>query len=155
MLRPHNSKAHYYLHEVNELRKKKPCPLESMSNALITASTVFFQGHRAKANFHKEVYEIGKKRVDKHIPRPYEEKFRVVFPYMSMFFDLSFYEWMDRELGMVEVIDPFNLYFYLEHGPYGKKFHNPERKERMFRQRRFLNESHFERNDKLSWNYRQ
>ncbi|MHA1785827.1 MAG: 2-hydroxyacyl-CoA dehydratase [Candidatus Helarchaeota archaeon] len=107
-----NSKAHYYLHEINELRKRKPCPLESMSNALITASTVFFQGHPAKAQFHKEVYEIGKKRVSKNIPRPYEEKFRVVFPYMSMFFDLSFYEWMDRELGMVEVIDPFNLYFY-------------------------------------------
>ena len=107
-----NSKAHEYLHELNQLRKLKPCPIESMSNALITASTVFFQGAPEKAQFHKEVYEIAKKRIDKGIERPYEEKFRVVFPYMSMFFDLSFYEWMDRELGMVEVIDPFNLYFY-------------------------------------------
>ncbi|MHA1144080.1 MAG: 2-hydroxyacyl-CoA dehydratase [Candidatus Helarchaeota archaeon] len=107
-----NREAHEYLIEINQLKRTIPCPLESLSNSIITSATVFLPGRPEKVQFLKEVYEVTKKRVQNNESRPGFEKHRSVWPYLSLFFDLSFYEWMDREIGMTQVIDPFNIYFY-------------------------------------------
>ncbi len=107
-----NSKAHQYLLEIHELKKAVPCPFESIINPIIAAATTLMPGTYEKVAFFKEVSEIGKKRLKRHAGRPGIEKFRSIWPYMSVFYDFSLYEWMDREMGISQLWDIFNYYFY-------------------------------------------
>ncbi|MHA1230596.1 MAG: 2-hydroxyacyl-CoA dehydratase [Candidatus Helarchaeota archaeon] len=107
-----SNKAHEYLLEINQLRKLKPCPLESMTNPIITATEAFLSGKPQYAKILKEIYEIAKNRVKNHKGRPGKEKFRSIWPYMSIFFDFAFYEWLDRVLGMSQILDIFNNFYF-------------------------------------------
>ena len=108
----YSSRAHEFLIEINEMRKLKPCPVESMSNPLITAANAFMSGSPQFANFFKETYEIIKKRVKNHESRNGIENYRVMFPYMSIFYDIGFYEWLDREIGVSLIVDIFNYFWF-------------------------------------------
>jgi len=108
----YSNKAHEYFTEINQLRRLAPCPLESMANPIITAAHAFLSGKPQYTNFFKDVYEIAKKRVKNNQGRFGEEKFRSIWPYMSIFFDFSFYDWMARDLGMSQIIDIFNHFFF-------------------------------------------
>ncbi|MHA1439544.1 MAG: 2-hydroxyacyl-CoA dehydratase family protein [Promethearchaeota archaeon] len=99
--------------EINELRKLKPCPIESMLCPLMTAVMAFIPGQPERALFFKDVLEIAKKRAKKgERAHDGEEKVRSVWPYMSVFFDIGFCEWLDRKLGLVMLMDIFNYLFF-------------------------------------------
>nr|MDO8085821.1 2-hydroxyacyl-CoA dehydratase family protein [Candidatus Sigynarchaeum springense] len=109
----HSSKAIEYLAEINDLRAAVPCPTESMLNPLGSCAQNFFAGRAEKENFYRDVRDVAKERVKKHEGPPgVDEKIRAFFPYMSVFFDVSLCEWMDREIGMVNVSDLFNYFFF-------------------------------------------
>lgn len=108
-----NNEALKYITEINELKKAVPNPIESMLCPLMTAVLAFIPGQVERVLFFKEVLEIAKKRV-KNGERAHEgeEKVRTVWPYMSIFFDIGFCEWLDRQLGMTMLFDIFNYLFF-------------------------------------------
>ncbi len=109
----HSSKAIEYLAEINDLRAAVPCPVESILNPLGSCAQNFFAGRPEKENFYRDVRDIAKERVKKREGPPgVDEKIRAFFPYMSVFFDVGLCEWMDRQLGMVNVSDLFNYFFF-------------------------------------------
>lgn len=109
----YSSVALEYKTKINEFRTMVPNPVESMANPLINAAHAFLVGTPEIEAFFKETYEGIRRRVKNHVPRfGVEERFRSVWPYMSFFFDFSFYEWMDRQLGMSQLVDIFNLSFF-------------------------------------------
>ncbi len=109
----HSSKAIEYLAEINDLRAAVPCPIESMLNPLGSCAQNFFAGRPEKELFYRDVRDIAKERVKKREGPPgVDEKIRAFFPYMSVFFDVALCEWMDRKLGMVNVSDLFNYFFF-------------------------------------------
>jgi len=102
-----------YIAEINELRKLKPCPIESMLCPLMTAVLAFIPGQPERAAFFKEVLEIAKRRAKRgERAHENEEKVRAVWPYMAVFFDIGFCEWLDRDVGMAMLLDIFNYLFF-------------------------------------------
>jgi len=108
----YSRQSHENLMEIHDMRKKIPSPIESMANPIISGATTLMPPCAHKAQFFKEANEIVKHRVKNDIPRAGFEKVRSVWPYMSIFFDISLYEWMDRKLGMTQLSDLFGYYFY-------------------------------------------
>jgi len=108
----YSREAHEYLADINDMRKAKPCPIESIVNPLITGATTLMPGRPEKVQFFKEVRDLMKKRVKNHEGRIGDEKFRSFWPNISQFYDMGFYEWMDRELGMSQLVDVFTYYFF-------------------------------------------
>ncbi|HUY01121.1 MAG TPA: 2-hydroxyacyl-CoA dehydratase family protein [Candidatus Deferrimicrobium sp.] len=107
-----SNQAQEYLIEINEMRRHVPSPIESIINLLITGATVVLSGTPEKAQFFKEVRDLMRNRIKNHQSRVGEEKFRSLWPNISLFYDPALYEWMDRELGMTYLLDVFNYYFY-------------------------------------------
>ncbi|MHA1734375.1 MAG: 2-hydroxyacyl-CoA dehydratase [Promethearchaeota archaeon] len=109
----YSSRAVRALAEINDLRAVEPCPVESMFNPIGSCVQNFFAGRREKAEFYESVLEFTRERA-RTGERPWEgeERIRSVWPYMSVFFDVSLYEWMDRKLGMSNVCDAFNYFFF-------------------------------------------
>jgi benzoyl-CoA reductase/2-hydroxyglutaryl-CoA dehydratase subunit BcrC/BadD/HgdB len=107
-----STKAQEYLIEINEMRRNVPCPIESIVNTLITAGTVIMSGTPEKVQFFKDIRDLMQKRLKNHESRTGEEKFRSIWPNISVLFDIGLYEWMDRELGMSYLLDVFTYYYY-------------------------------------------
>ncbi len=108
-----NNKAIEIIAEINEFKKLTPCPIESMFCPLMTAVLAFIPGQPERIGFFKDVLEIAKKRANKgERAHEGEEKIRTVWPYMSIFFDIGFCEWLDREIGATILLDIFNYLFF-------------------------------------------
>jgi len=100
------------IREINSLRRHVPNPIESMFNPLLIGSQFFMTGHPERPQFYKEVIDIGKRRI-KHNDYPgTEDKLRSIWPYMPVFFDLGFCEWMDRVAGIEIILDIFGYYMF-------------------------------------------
>ena len=105
-----NNQALHYLSEINELKKNTPSPFTSVLCPATTGAYPILLPED-KANFFKEVLEIGKKRLRNQEEIIGGEKIRAIFPYMSVFFDIALCEWLDQ-LGMNVLFDLFSyLYF--------------------------------------------
>lgn len=99
--------------DLNELKKLKPCPVESMTNPLMTGIMAYMAGQPERISCMEEILDIAKMRAkNKERAQGGEEKLRTLFPNMSVFFDLGFCEWLDRELGMTVLFDIFNYLFF-------------------------------------------
>ena len=108
-----NNKCLSDIAELNELKKLKPCPVESLLNPCMTGVMAYLGGQPERAEFTGEVLEIAKKRAKNgERAHPGEEKFRTVWPNMSVFFDLAICEWFDRELNMSILFDIFTYLFF-------------------------------------------
>ena len=81
-------------------------------NPIGSAVQNFFAGRPEKEIFYKDVLDLARERVKKKEGHGGEEKIRAYWPYMSVFFDIAFCEWMDKELGMTSVSDLFNYFFF-------------------------------------------
>ncbi|MHA1314765.1 MAG: 2-hydroxyacyl-CoA dehydratase family protein [Candidatus Helarchaeota archaeon] len=100
------------IREINTLRKHVPNPIESMFNPLLIGSQFFMTGQPERPQFYQEVIDIGKRRI-KHNDYPgKEDKIRSIWPYMPIFFDFGFCEWMDRQLGIEIILDIFGYYMF-------------------------------------------
>lgn len=108
----YNRQAQEYLIEINELRRWAPSPIESIVNPIITATTIFLPGMPEKVQIFKEIRDIMRQRRQCGESRPGFEQFRSVWPNIAFFFDIGFYEWMDRELGMSFLMDCTTHYYF-------------------------------------------
>jgi len=97
--------------EIFELLKARPSPLESIYNAISAGATVFIAGTERNKTFYDQILELAKDRYKNGEHYGGEEKVRSIWPYMITFFDISFCEWLDRELGMSVLFDIFNYNF--------------------------------------------
>jgi len=100
------------LSEINVLRRNKPCPIENMFNPVSVAALTFMNGRKEAIDFYKDVLEIGKERAKNKEFVGLEDKIRSIWPYMSVFFDIGFSEWLDREAGFSQLLDIFSYYFF-------------------------------------------
>jgi len=107
-----SSKAQEYLIEINEMRRNIPCPIESIVNPLITGATVIMAGTPEKTQFFKDVRDLMRKRIKNGEGRLGEERFRSIWPNISIFFDIGLYEWLDRVVGLSYLVDVFTYYYY-------------------------------------------
>jgi benzoyl-CoA reductase/2-hydroxyglutaryl-CoA dehydratase subunit BcrC/BadD/HgdB len=102
-----------YLGEINDLKAAKPCPIESMFNPIASCAQNFFAGRPEKAQFYREIAELAKMRVKNNQgSHDVDNQIRAYWPYMSIFFDIPFCDWMDRELKMTAISDAFNYFFF-------------------------------------------
>lgn len=108
----YSNNAIKHLAEINNLRRAIPCPIESVFNPIGSAVQNFFSGQPEKEIFYREVLEIAQNRVRRKEGAAIEEKIRSFWPYMSLFFDITFAEWLDRRIGMPAVSDIFNYFFF-------------------------------------------
>ena len=108
----YNTQAQELLMDINDMRKAVPSPIESIINVLITMATVTMSGTPEKVQFFKEVRDLMRERLKNHEGRTGFEKFRSLWPNISLFYDLGFYYWLDRHLGMTYLLDVFNYYAY-------------------------------------------
>jgi hypothetical protein len=108
----YSNNAIEHLAEINNLRRAIPCPIESVFNPIGSAVQNFFSGQPEKEIFYREVREIAQTRVRRKEGAAVEEKIRSFWPYMSLFFDITFAEWLDRRIGMPAVSDIFNYFFF-------------------------------------------
>lgn len=101
------------LAEINELKKVRPNPIESMLCPLLTGMAAFAPGTPEKTQFFSDVLEVARERVRcGERAQGGEEKIRVMWPYMALFFDIGFCEWFDREMQMTMLHDIFTYPFY-------------------------------------------
>jgi benzoyl-CoA reductase/2-hydroxyglutaryl-CoA dehydratase subunit BcrC/BadD/HgdB len=100
--------------EIFELIKAKPSPIENMFNPISAALTIFISGTHENLSFYKDMLNLAKERYKKKVHYGGEEKIRSIWPYMLTFFDISFCEWLDRNLGMSILMDIFNYNFFEE-----------------------------------------
>lgn len=105
-----NNKALGYLSEINELKKNVPSPFTSILCPATTGGWPILLPEY-KVDFFKEILDIGKRRYKSGREINGGERIRAVFPYMSVFFDISMCEWLDS-LGINVLFDLFSyLYF--------------------------------------------
>jgi len=106
----YNNQALTYLSEINELKKNVPSPFTSILCPATTGGYAILQPE-FKAQFFKEILEIGKRRFKNGDVISGGEQVRVVYPYMSVFFDIAMCEWLDVQ-GINALFDLFSyLYF--------------------------------------------
>jgi len=106
----YNNQALKYISEINELKKNIPSPFTSILCPATTGAYPILNP-KDKAEFFREVLEIGKKRYKNNQAIVGGEKIRAIFPYMSVFFDIALGEWLDLQ-GMNILFDLFSyLYF--------------------------------------------
>ncbi|MBY9003498.1 MAG: 2-hydroxyacyl-CoA dehydratase [Candidatus Lokiarchaeota archaeon] len=98
--------------EIFELIKSTPSPIENMFNPVSAAATIFISGTPENLSFYDEMLNITKKRYKEKSHHGGEEHIRTIWPYMLTFFDISFCEWLDRELGLSILMDIFNYNFF-------------------------------------------
>ncbi len=108
----HESKAINLIREINELKKAKPNPVESMFVTLNAGAQLFFSARPEYVYFLEnslahstKYYKLGKK------PNG-EEKLRAVFPNMTLFFNPDWLEYLDRVSGVSVLFDIFSYIFY-------------------------------------------
>ncbi|MHA1378704.1 MAG: 2-hydroxyacyl-CoA dehydratase [Candidatus Helarchaeota archaeon] len=102
------------MREINELRRLVPCPFENLFNPLSVGALTFMSGTDEAINFYKDVLDLGKVRSKKGEFVGLPDKTRSIWPYMSIFFDIGFSEWMDREAGFAQLLDVFSYYYFDE-----------------------------------------
>ncbi|MHA1299233.1 MAG: 2-hydroxyacyl-CoA dehydratase [Candidatus Helarchaeota archaeon] len=98
--------------EINTLRRIRPCPIENLFNPISVAATCFMGGREELVKFYKDVLEVAKKRANNGEFVGLENKVRSIWPYMSIFFNVGFSEWMDRKAGFTQLLDIFSYFFF-------------------------------------------
>jgi len=83
---------HRVWHEVNELRKARPCPMHSRDFwSSMPASLYMAADPKETANLYRNMYDEVKSMVDNHIGAIPEEKYRLAFAELPPWHSLSFF----------------------------------------------------------------
>jgi len=97
-------RAYELLHQINELKKRRPCPIPA--NPLLRQTSIAMYGLTGTLQL-VEWLEThladARMRVEKGIGGTYEERIRVVWNMSWPIFDWAIYEWMEKEYGAISV----------------------------------------------------
>ena len=95
--------------EINELMRAVPAPLPSMTSFNIYVALLTNAGTQAAVDYCKLVRdkaaEYVKRKTGPLQEQGKEEKLRVVWIYLPIFWDLLLFGWMERKFGAVTVVD--------------------------------------------------
>jgi len=100
-----SDEAHELVYQINNLKKKKPCPLASAM--ILRALSIAMYNNLGTENTVKwleKVLEDTKQRADKGIGGKYEEKMRIAWIYTFPTFDPAIFQWMEAKFGAISVI---------------------------------------------------
>ena len=108
-----SQRAHELLWEINELKKRKPCPIPT-SAILRQASVAMYgqTGSEEPLRWLEKHLEDAKERASKGIGGQIEEKIRTAWIYAWPSFDWSIYDWLGQKFGAIAVIFQASEYFY-------------------------------------------
>jgi len=94
-------------HEVNELRKARPCPMHSRDFWSAMPAALFLAGDLEDSlRLYQDMYKEVKDRVDKHTGAIPEEKYRLVFAELPPWHSLGFFDKL-AERGWNFVVESF------------------------------------------------
>lgn len=97
-------------HEVNELRKAKPCPMHSRDFWSAMGASLFLAGDlKDSLECYREMYNEVKDRVDNHIGAVAEEKYRMTFSELPPWHSLAFFDKL-AERGWNFVIESWSYH---------------------------------------------
>nr|MDO8076543.1 2-hydroxyacyl-CoA dehydratase family protein [Candidatus Freyarchaeota archaeon] len=108
-----SNEAYGYLLETLELRKAIPCPDPGFSHISAAGIMLTNVGLPQGVEYFKKCRDIAKRNVEKGvgvIPEGMEE-IRTLWTNVPILFDISFYEWMEEELGAVHLFDALDWFF--------------------------------------------
>ncbi|NVM27756.1 MAG: 2-hydroxyacyl-CoA dehydratase [Candidatus Helarchaeota archaeon] len=95
--------------EVNELKRAIPTPLPSLTSFFTYVALTSSAGTQTAADYCKlvrdEAAEYVKQKKGPLQEQGKEEKFRVIWIYLPIFWDLLLFNWMERKFGAVTVVD--------------------------------------------------
>ncbi|MHA1129717.1 MAG: 2-hydroxyacyl-CoA dehydratase subunit D [Candidatus Helarchaeota archaeon] len=105
-----SNQAREYALEINELMKARPTPLPSMTTFSTYLTLTTAAGTQDAVDYLKWTRDKAAdlvKRKTSSLQEMYglEEKFRVVWVYIPIFYALTMYDWMERKFGAVIVQD--------------------------------------------------
>lgn len=110
-----SNEAWEYFLDVFELRKAIPCPDPSLHHPLDLAVGVHSLGRPEAIPYFKTIRDLAKEKVKRGegvIPKEKKE-IRAVWSSINPIFDLGLLNWMEEELGMVEVTSTLSYWAYL------------------------------------------
>jgi len=97
-------------HEVNELRKARPCPMHSRDFwSSMPASLYVADDPKKTANLYLDMYDEVKNRVDNKIGAVTEEKYRLVFAELPPWHNLGFFDQL-AERGWNFVVESWSYH---------------------------------------------
>ncbi|NVM53321.1 MAG: 2-hydroxyacyl-CoA dehydratase [Candidatus Helarchaeota archaeon] len=95
--------------ELNELMRAIPAPLPSLTSFNTYVALLTSAGTQAAADYCKfvrdEAANNAKQKISPLQERGKEEKFRVIWIYLPIFWDFMLFDWMERKFGAVSVMD--------------------------------------------------
>jgi len=100
-----SDKAHELLYQINELKKKKPCPIP-LGGILrgVSIAMWLLAGSEKTVHWLERFLADAKHRAEKEIGGIYEEKMRIAWINTFPTFDPAIFQWMEERFGAVSVI---------------------------------------------------
>jgi len=108
-----SQRAHELVHEINELKKKKPCPIPT--GAILRQVSIGMYGQTGSEHLVRWLekhLEDARERARKGIGGQHEEKIRTAWIYAWPSFEWTVYDWLGKKYGAIPVIFQASEYFY-------------------------------------------
>ncbi|MBI2876652.1 MAG: 2-hydroxyacyl-CoA dehydratase [Candidatus Tectomicrobia bacterium] len=103
-----SNRAAECLIEINELRKKIPCPLSGRLLPMIPFLNAFASGDPRQTEFYRRIRDAVRQCAEQGIGPVPEEKNRVVWFMVPTYFDMELFPWMEQQFGAVIAMDMFS-----------------------------------------------
>ncbi|MFO8010676.1 MAG: 2-hydroxyacyl-CoA dehydratase family protein [Dehalococcoidia bacterium] len=98
-----SNQAQEYVLKLNHLRQQVPSPYPSLDMITEYGLLMNLAGTPELVDYLKRKYEWAKAKVDKGEGHLEEEKYRLVWIYGAVTFDMGIFNWLEREYGAVSV----------------------------------------------------
>jgi benzoyl-CoA reductase/2-hydroxyglutaryl-CoA dehydratase subunit BcrC/BadD/HgdB len=99
----YSNQAHEYTLKLNELRQTVPSPYSSLEMITEYGVLLNLAGTPELVDYLQRKYEWAKAKVARGEGRLNEEKFRLVWIYGAVTFDMGIFNWLEQEYGAVSV----------------------------------------------------
>lgn len=106
----YSNQAQHYLNQINELRKRVPCPLGTRFLFLNSGVCISLFGTQELVDYCRQEYELARDKVARGEGHLAEEKLRLAWIYTPIFYDLGIFDWMEKEKGAIIVMDMMGHY---------------------------------------------
>lgn len=94
--------------EIQELKKAEPCPIDSIFVPTNVISNMNFRGSELRTVFLEEMLKYAKENYEKGIKPVGKEKFRTIWPNMTIYFDPLYCDYLDKR-GITVLFDVFSF----------------------------------------------
>jgi len=96
-----------YVLELNELRKMVPCPSDGKVPTYVFLGNMALLGHPSLTTMYKVFRDDAQERASQNLGVVPKEKIRAIWFYTMIAWDLMWQNWLQQELGHINVMDMF------------------------------------------------